>query len=340
MATEEEKTPEETTAQTEAEAQENQPEDNAAENSEAEDQAETTAQGKSVRPYDFRRPQHLSGDQMRSLQRLHKSAADYLQETLSRAYGTSVQIQLESVEELAFGLMREAVAQFTYSTVLDLQPLNIRGVLYVESQICLAFVDRVLGGFSASPPEPRALTAIDEVAIESVISLTLTCLEKQWQDFCEIKFKAVESRTDPELVQPWTASDAVLAVTFAVAGSMGEGKIRLCLPVARLKAAVDGVAIRSAALQASPERAAAIKHALMHSVERASLSIVASFDDVEVPIRNLSNLREGDVIRLDHPVDDPIMMNVGSRPTFLAKMGLRGRRKAVQLVTRVTEYEE
>ncbi len=75
MAAEEEKKPEETTAPAEAEAQENQPADNAAENSEPEDQAETTPEGKSVRPYDFRRPQHLSGDQMRSLQRLPRAAA-------------------------------------------------------------------------------------------------------------------------------------------------------------------------------------------------------------------------------------------------------------------------
>jgi flagellar motor switch protein FliM len=304
------------------------------------DDATVADEGRIVRTYDFRRPQHLSSDQMRALQRLHVGAAEELEEWFSHMYGVNLQVRLASVEEVAFGLMKELIPEFTYASILDVAPLGARGVMYVESQVCLAFVDRVLGGFSVEAPKPRPLTAIDEAAVEGVLNGILRTLQTEWKDFCEIQFTTRERRIDPELVQLWSAAEAVFAVTFSLSGAMGEGKIRICIPVSRLKAAVDGCAIRTAALEASPEKAAQLRSSLSHSLERAALPMTAYFGEVEVPIQNLMGLSVGDTIRLDHPVDDPIMLRVGPKQTFLGKMGLRGRRKAVQVMERVQECED
>ena len=317
-------------------------EDQTAVENQTPDEAASAAEAgeKRVRTYDFRRPQYLSADQVRNLQRLHTAAADSLQERLSRAYGSNIQIRLEKVEEMAFGLLQEHVAAHTYTNILDLAPLNAQGVFYVESQICLAFVDRVLGGFSATPPEARQLTSVDEVAVEGVIDLMLSALRDQWNDFCEMGLAVQSRRTDPELAQLWSQSEPVLSVTLAMTGGLGEGRMRLCMPVARLKAAMDGVSNRMTGRQSSPEQAERLKRALMHSLEATRLPVSARFDQVEVPLRNLLALKVGDILRLDHPADDPILLHVGEKTSFLAKMGLRGRRKAAQVIQRIEDDEE
>jgi flagellar motor switch protein FliM len=277
---------------------------------------------------------------MRSLQRLHTVAADALQDRLARMYGVNPHVRLDGVEEVAFGLLKEAIPDFAYATVLDVSPLGTLGVMYIDSALCLAFVDRVLGGFSSTPPEARALTAIDEAAVESVLHMILNTLQTHWKEFCEVRFTVRERKTDAQLVQLWSPTEVVFAITLDVSGAMGEGKIRVCVPVSRLKAAVDGFAIRSATLEASPEQTAKLRNALRMSLEKASLPMTACFADVEVPIRNLVELRQGDILRLDHPADDPVVVSVGPRESFLGRMGLRGRRKAVQVLERIQECED
>jgi len=304
------------------------------------DEAPESSGGRRVREYDFRRPQYLSAEQMRNLQRVHAAAADTLQERLTRVYGGAAQVRLERVEEEAFGLLLSSLAPHTYTCVLNLEPLKARGILYVESRICLSFVDRVLGGFSKEPPQPRPLTAIDEATVEGVIERMLGCLREHWRDFCDIKLTVEDRRTEPDMVELWNKGEPVLVVTLAMSGGLGEGLIRLCMPVARLKAAVDGSVLRAAGQAASPEQAAEVRKKLMRSLERTKLSVAAAFEPVEVPMRNLMNLRTGDILRVDHPVDEPILLRVGRKARFAVKMGLRGRRKAVQVVERLDSEEE
>jgi flagellar motor switch protein FliM len=48
----------------------------------------------------------------------------------------------------------------------------------------------------------------------------------------------------------------------------------------------------------------------------------------------------GDVVKLDTEVKDPTVVYVGSRPKFLGRPGLAGRRRAVQITTRISKEEE
>jgi len=304
------------------------------------DEVEASDGGRHVRDYDFRRPQYLSAEQMRNLQRVHAAAADTLQDRLARVYGGTAQVRLERVEEEAFGLLLNSLPPHTYTCVLNLEPLNARGILYVESRICLSFVDRVLGGVSQELPQARALTAIDEATVEGVIERMLGCLREHWRDFCDIKLSVEDRRTEPAMVELWNEGEPVLVVTLAMSGGLGEGLIRLCMPVARLKAAVDGSVMRSAGQPASPEQAAEVRKKLTRLLERTKLPVEAVFDAVEVPMRNLMNLHKGDILRVDHPADEPILLKVGRKARFTVKMGLRGRRKAVQVVERLEIDEE
>lgn len=305
-----------------------------------EQQTPQAGEDRRIREYDFRRPQYLSAEQVRNLQRVHTAAADTIQERIARVYGGAAEIRLDRVEEVAFGLLLESLPAHTYTCVLDLSPLNAQGILYVDSQICLAFVDRVLGGLSKEPPKPRQLTAIDEASVEGVIERILGCLREHWQDFCDIKLTVKNRRTEPDMVELWNKSEPVLVVTMAMSGGLGEGVIRLCMPVARLKAAVDGNLSRAAGRALAPEQAAEIRHRLVGSIERTRLPLSAAFAPVEVPLRNLMGLKEGDIVRVDHPVDDPILLKIDQETRFSVKIGLRGRRKAVQVVEQLALNEE
>jgi flagellar motor switch protein FliM len=289
---------------------------------------------KAVRPYDFRRPKYLSAEQMKNLNRIHSGVADLIRERLTRFMGADVDVRMEGSEELAFGLLAESIPEHTYTVLLDLAPLQDRGLLLLDSRLCLAFVDRILGGRSKTPPAPGPLTPIDQAAVEGVIEMILRCFREGWKDFCPVKMAAVDRRAAFDQVPFVTAGEPVLTAALLLKGDLGEGRIQLCVPVGSLKAMVGGDSARIA-VRPGPEKAATIRAALNLTLEQASLPITITVGTADVPLRNLVKLAAGDIVRLDQPADGPVLLSIGGRPAFLARMGLRGRAKAVQIVERL-----
>jgi flagellar motor switch protein FliM len=304
------------------------------EKTEAQAPAKDSTMKKTVRAYDFRRPKYLSAEQMKNLGRIHSDVADLIRERLTRFLGADVDVRMEGGEELSFGLMAEGIPEHTYTVLLDLAPLQDRGLLLLDSQLCLSFVDRILGGRSKTAPAPRSLTSIDQAAAESVIEMILRCFREGWKDFCPTKMAVVDRRPEFDQVQFVTTGEPVLAVALLLKGDLGEGRIRLCVPVGGLKAMVGGDSGRSA-VRPGPEKAAAIRAALNFTLEKASLPITVTVGAADVPLRNLMTLGVGDIVRLNQAAEGPVLLSIGGRPAFQARMGLRGRAKAVQIVERL-----
>ncbi len=293
------------------------------------------SESKSVRDYDFRRPQHLSGEQMRDIQRIHGSAVERMQKSLGRYFGVNLEVSFDGVEELTYGLLLEGLPEHTYAVVLDLSPMEERGLLLLDTQLCLAFVDRVLGGTGGAAPNARSLTAIDQAVAESAVDIVLHCLRDAWRDLCNVKLAIVERRNDLQQGHVMAVGEAMLVVSLTVSGELGEGQIRFCLPIASLKTAVESALQRAMGLRSSLERTQQLRAALRNRLDEATLPITAAVGSAEISVQDLLKLSDGDILRLDQETEDPIIILVGGRPAFLGKMGLRGRRKAVQVVERI-----
>jgi flagellar motor switch protein FliM len=309
------------------------PADGAKPQSAAAEEKPAKATKKTVRAYDFRRPKYLSAEQMKSLHRIHSGVADLIRERLTRFMGADVDVRAEGDEELAFGLLAENIPEHTYTVLLDLAPLQDRGLLLLDSRLCLGFVDRILGGRSKTPPASRPLTSIDQAAAEGVIEMILRSFREGWKDFCPAKMAAIDRRPEFDQVPFATAGEPVLTAALLLKGDLGEGRIRLCVPVAGLKAMAGGDSAR-AAVRPGPEKAAAIRAALNESLELARLPITVTVGAADVSLRCLMTLGVGDIVRLGQPAEGPVVLSIGGRPAFLARMGLRGRAKAVQIVER------
>ena len=160
---------------------------------------------------------------MKNINRIHSGVADLIQERLTRFMGADVDVRMEGGEELAFGLLAEGIPEHTYTVLLDLAPLQDRGLLLLDSQLCLAFVDRILGGRSKTPPAPRPLTSIDQAAAEGVIEMILRCFREGWKDFCPAKMAVVDRRPAFDQVQFVTTGEPVLAAALLAEGRPGRG---------------------------------------------------------------------------------------------------------------------
>lgn len=119
-------------------------------------------------------------------------------------------------------------------------------------------------------------------------------------------------------IDPLHAPEIVLVeIVLAVDGL--RGSLRIALPGGLFSAGdVQPVRVEPAA-------------ELVAALRAVPLPIAVRFDDVRLPGADLERLAVGDVVRLAHPVDRPLVAEVDGRPLFLARPGRRGRRLAVEV---------
>jgi flagellar motor switch protein FliM len=67
--------------------------------------------------------------------------------------------------------------------------------------------------------------------------------------------------------------------------------------------------------------------------------MTAYFEQTPATVSDIVNLQIGDVIKLDHPVEDPLTIKVQHIPKFRATIGTLGQKYAMQIVDILKEEE-
>jgi len=57
-------------------------------------------------------------------------------------------------------------------------------------------------------------------------------------------------------------------------------------------------------------------------------------------LSDVAALKVGDVVKLDTPKDHPAVVFIGDRPKYLGRPGLRGRRRAIEILGEIGPEEE
>ncbi len=288
--------------------------------------------------YDFRRPHHLSSDQMRSVQRICARASEEMQHCLARGLRMQATVQTRQIESLSLGLLLEGLPDGGFVNILDLHPLDERGVLLLETEFCQYLVDRALGGTGRAAGKTRPLTPVDQEALQGPVEMILKSLRSGCEEYCTLKLQVESRSTDCESIKICAKGEPVLCITFELTADFGVTLVRFCLPISGFRSAASGV--HGPGKRGAPERNAAFQTALKKSLDQVPMTVDAVLGQSDVDVGSLLQLDVGDIIRLNDTAETPVIVRVGGKLLFRGKMGLRGRRKAVQIIERVTPNEE
>ena len=60
----------------------------------------------------------------------------------------------------------------------------------------------------------------------------------------------------------------------------------------------------------------------------------------ELPLQEVANLQSGDIIKLDTVRGEPAVVFIGNQPKFLGRPGLKGKKRAVEIIRELPQEEE
>src|SRR5688572_28531703 len=101
--------------------------------------------------YDFRRPDRIAKDQLRSIHLLHDSFARSLASSLSAYLRAYVVVNVVSVEQLSFAEFAQFLPSPTLIVILGMRPLDGNAVLELNPSLVFPLLEIMLGGNGKSP---------------------------------------------------------------------------------------------------------------------------------------------------------------------------------------------
>ena len=304
---------------------------------EPEPQDPSPGMGGGVVVYNFRRPDRVSKDQLRSLHFLHDRFALNVSTSLSAFLRAMTEVNIVSVEQFAYSEFLMSLPDPTAFYAVGMNPLDGLAALELNPSIAFMMIDRMLGGHGQSVGLQRALTEIEQNVVDSVVKLLLDNLTETWAAVTPVQFRIQGRETRPQMLQVTGPNEIVILLVFDIRISDARGMLNICYPASAIESVAELFEQGWHRTRREPtEQETAWLH---NSLGRMPLPVTAMLDTT-MSARDLLALERGNVISLGHPASQPITVQVGQVNRFPGFLTRRENGVGVLLEAPVREQSE
>ena len=284
---------------------------------------------KRIVPYNFRRPDRLSKEQVRSLYLLHDLFAHSLSTSLPLFLRTISEVNLISVEQQAYSEYLRGLPDPT--TIFTISVGSLKGVYAVEINSSIAFpiIDRLLGGNGEGLSEKRAATDLELKILEGFLILINENYRDAWKPVVKFETDIVGRETRPQMMQIIAPNEVVVTIVYQVQIGDAVGAMSICLPVVMMESVIEKFN-QSSYLPAKSTEPEATR-ALLETLSTVKFPVETNLEKVSVAVSDLMNLSAGDILRSNHRVEKPLKVSVGGAEKFNGRIAALEGRMIVQL---------
>lgn len=281
-----------------------------------------------VRRVDFTRPTKFSSDQERRTHRAVDAFCRSATTRLSAELRTQLEMEVIDIDQLGWssahsGLPREAIG----ATLLT---GGRRVLLAAEQAFVLSAVERLLGG-DRPPAAGRRLGDIDWALSRLLFELFVTQLSPVWEELCGVPMELVGLDSTAETSHLASVSEPTLAVTVEARMLRRSSTIVLLIPYVAVAGAVGGFSGEHHGVLPDEDG----RDEADAAVRGVSVDVRAEVARVRLSLGDVGALRPGDVLRLDAPVDQGVVLCADEAVVFRGHPGRLAARRAVQITSPV-----
>ena len=299
-----------------------------------------SSERREVRAYDFKKPQRVNKEQMRTLEDVHKSFARNFGASLCDLLHTIVEVRMASIEQLTYSEFVNSLPSPTCFNLFKATPFNSQLCLEISPLIVYPIIDRLLGGSNVDLFVPqRPLTAIEWRLIRRVTDRAAGDLNEAWSNLGEVCFELAETESNPHLLPIVAPNEMVVVIAIELKIGMRTGTMSLCLPFEVIEPFVVKRAAQSLSAYQGKAATGDRGEQIAASLKSADVGIRVFLAETIITVNDLLQLQPGDIIQTSKPCNAELLLKVEDRSKFAGKLykykGLRAIR-----ITRRTEQDE
>jgi len=283
-----------------------------------------------VRNYDFRRPDKLNKDHLRSIRVLHEAFVRLLASYLTSYVRTTVQVRLANVEQVPYEDYIDSLPRPTIIYVMTLAPLPGQAVVQIDLPLARAILDRLLGGLGNPDDRGGELTEIEMALLNTLAGSIRSSLAEVWDPIMPVQVSITDPVLNSEFVQVALPTETTAVIGLEVdLGNIG-GIVTLCFPHPVLQPVLDTLTAELR-FSTSVKEETDTSHDLLEQMNGVVVPVVAELGRANITLRDLLNLSPGRIIKLDVSANAHLPIRIDDVVKFSGKPGVQGRNMAVQI---------
>jgi flagellar motor switch protein FliM len=269
----------------------------------------------------------------RTLRGVHERFAPSLATALSAFLRSDFQVTFEDISVQTSGGFQASLPSPTCLMVFRLHPRSERMYLHMNCATVFGLLELLLGGkCGPEPAASRNLTEIEWSLLEEIVRVMVRPLGDAWQAFATVEFEVESLVSEPGLVAPSDPNQPQNQPLVLLAFNMRCGDLSGALEIAAPQSFFDaaGTAPEQKASADALEPDARQKLALL---DEAGVSLEVRLDGPLLPVSDLMNLQPGQVIKLNHPLDQPLRGVLNGALSMEGAIVSSGKKRAFQVAT-------
>ena len=171
--------------------------------------------------YNFRRPDRVSKEQIRSLHFMHDRFARNFAQSLSAYLRAVTEVSIVSVEQFNYSEFLMSLPDPTAFYAVSLLPFDGMAALELSPSVAFTMIDRMLGGNGSTNVPNRGLTEIEQNVVDAVVRLLLENITELWKPVGGLQFAIHARETRPQMLQISAPNEIFILMVFDV--RVGDG---------------------------------------------------------------------------------------------------------------------
>jgi flagellar motor switch protein FliM len=278
---------------------------------------------KKIQPYNFKRPDRISKNQMRSLNFIHDRFARNLSSSISAYLRTVVEVSLEDISQITYSEFQNSLSDPTCYASVTVKPLDGMAALEIGPSLVFPMLDRMLGGAGRPMSATRPMTEIERKIIQGILKLIVDNLAESWRPVYPIEFSINSIETNPHMVQITAPNEMVLRLQFQVRMRDLISKMHIAVPTMLFDPIVhifdqEEYSTRKVIRDGS----------LVHLLRSIPVNVAINSVETQFAMHALLSLQVGDTLVLDQRQESPVILKVAGKSKFHAKARLDSTHKA------------
>ncbi|MEE8422982.1 MAG: flagellar motor switch protein FliM [Thermodesulfobacteriota bacterium] len=259
----------------------------------------------------------------RFIRQLRNSFIDFL--------NRPVDITFDGIKMMKYGEFIKNVPLPASFNIYETPPLKGSSLIVFEARLIFQFIEYLFGGGNCGHAriEGRDFTEIEQRLIKKIVNKCFEIMEESWSSVHPLKLVLQRFEMMPQFVNLAVPTEVVVVSTVKVEVGGVTNSIFFCVPYSTLEPVREK--LESGYQKDVPKGDNRWGKTLLDQIRDTSLNVTGAMGSGRLTIKDVMNLKVGDVIQLDKKVSDELEVKVEGFVKFLAKHGLHDGNYAMQV---------
>jgi flagellar motor switch protein FliM len=291
--------------------------------------------------FDFRLPNRISKNHLRTIKNIHEVFAENFASFLVSKLQSIVTINVSGVDQLYYSEYILSVSNPACLFTFDIKNSDIKGILELSPEFALTLVDRLLGGNGLGSKQANIITPIEQKVLNVVTEKIMLDLKKGWATIEKMDFAIDRFEPDIDFAQITSPNESVLLISFEVLIGERSYMMNLCYATFAFDAILAKLSSQKlSSLRPTKYQGTTSKEIITNNLFKTELPVSVIFGHSSITVNELMELQKGDIIRLENKISDESVVKFGNKTLFYGRPGVVNKKKAIKISRREINPEQ